>query len=206
MLEWEYEDPSQAEYFDIYRVVTTDGVPATAHAGRVSTVGGRLNKNGTYDYSWEDNGVNYDDTTTPLAPGVAYEYYVEARRDPHDPPSLSLASEQIKAYTHSGNIYPDLAVRGIDSDTYTIFPDRVYDIVTDVRNFSAFRQVTCQWQKYDTRSKKWTDLSYRDGADGELLHFEEATGSVAGDYRCRVEAVIYDEKVQKLSTVTAYCK
>ncbi|MBR4530117.1 MAG: hypothetical protein IKO80_07555 [Lachnospiraceae bacterium] len=204
MLEWEYEDPSQAEYFDIYRVVTTDGVPATAHAGRVSTVGGRLNKNGTYDYSWEDNGVNYDDTTTPLAPGVAYEYYVEARRDPHDPPSLSLASEQIKAYTHSGNIYPDLAVRGIDSDTYTIFPDRVYDIVTDVRNFSAFRQVTCQWQKYDTRSKKWTDLSYRDGADGELLHFEEATGSVAGDYRCRVEAVIYDEKVQKLSTVTAY--
>lgn len=194
---WEYDEPAKAEKFNIYRVIKVNGRESQMLVNTVNTGMGVKNDRGTYEYTYIDDGSNEDGTKTILKPGLEYEYYIEAVRSPYNPPSLSVPSERLTAYTNSDTEYPEIALSGINGSKLTIFPDRTYSIKADVTNKDRFTQLSYKWQKYDPK-KGWINTGR-----GASLDFDEASMDAAGEYRCRVEAIFYNETLEKLSAVSA---
>ncbi|MCR5291758.1 MAG: VCBS repeat-containing protein, partial [Eubacterium sp.] len=200
VLNWEYEDITKAEEFYIYRVTTVDGRESAILAGVIGATEGKKNDSDIYEYTFTDDGRNADGTKTTLKPGIEYQYYVEARRSFDNPPSLSMPSEKVSAYTRSKAEYPEISVKGVTDNKLTIFPDRSYEIQVNVDNKNNFEQVTYQWQKYDSM-KGWSDII--DNKTNKLS-IDDATVDMDGEYRCRVDALFYNEELDKLSAVTAF--
>ena len=198
VIDWEYDDPGQAENFNIYRVINVSGRESEMLVGTIGTSMGVKNDRGTYDFSFEDDGSNSDGTSTTLRPGLEYEYYVVAERDPLNPPEKSVPSERLTAYTHSESEYPEISLEGTNGDKLTVYPDKPYTIKAKVNNASSFTQTSYKWQKYDPK-KGWKDLK-----SGATLSFDKGTVDVAGKYRCRVDAVFYNSRLEKQNAVSAF--
>ena len=200
-LEWEYDDPNKAEKFNIYRIINIGGRESQVLAATIPTSGGVKNERGMYVFNYIDNGQNKDGSKTPLNPGMEYEYFLEAVRSQYDPPSDSVPSERITAYTHANVDYPEITVSGVTftDNKFTVYPDQGYTITANVSNSDKFQQVSCTWQKYSPK-KGWTD--FKKGAN--ILNLDDATADIAGEYRCRADAVFYNDQIQRLSPVTAY--
>ncbi|MCR5339444.1 MAG: VCBS repeat-containing protein [Lachnospiraceae bacterium] len=198
-LEWDYEDPQDADTFNIYRVTNINGKKTTILAGVIGTTAG-VEEEGTYRYTFIDDGTNDDGSSITLEPGFEYEYYIEAARDPENPPSLSMPGETISAFTRSDAEYPAISYSGITDNKLTVFPDRSYDIEVNIDNRDNFKQISYQWQKYDNK-KGWTDIK---GNKTALLSFDQASLDVAGEYRCAIDAVFYNKELQKQSVVSTY--
>lgn len=198
-LEWEYDDPSQAEKFNIYRIINVGGKESEVLAGSVPTSGGVVNDRGMHVFTYTDEGRNKDGSRTPLNAGMEYEYYIEAVRSPYDPPSESVPSEKITAYTHANVDYPEIEITGMLSNKFTAYPDQVYTLTAGVTNRDKFEQTPCTWQKYSPK-KGWTDIK----KDANILKIEKSTAEVAGEYRCRVDAVFFNDQLKRYSSVTAY--
>ncbi len=198
-LEWDYEDAG-IESFNVYRVTTVDGAVSEILAASVPGNSGVQNDDGSYTYSYTDDGTNADGSKVTLLPGIEYEYFVEAKRDRFNPPSLSMPSERIQAYTRSDVEYPDITVRGVTNNMLTVFPDRTYDIRINVNNSKEFLQLSYQWQKYD-KKQGWTDIK---GERKSSYTIEDANVEVNGEYRCRIDALAYDQQLLRQTSVRTY--
>lgn len=199
-LEWEYDDPSKVECFNIYRLLTIDGRTYDTLAGIVPSYEGIKNDRDSYTYTFTDDGINADGTTTAMKPGIEYRYYIEAEGNPDNPPYLSMPSDEISAYTHSDSEYPDISLVGVKDGTLTVYPDMIYNIKAQVNNLDKFDQVSYHWEKYDVK-KGFTEIK---NERTDTLCINSATADAVGRYRCRVDAIFYNDNLQKLSTVTSY--
>ena len=202
-LEWEYDDPTKAESFNIYRITKIGGKETTILAGVVGTAAGKKNED-TYSYTFIDDGKNDDGSRVILDPGVEYDYYIEATRSLDNPPSRSMPSETISAYTRSDGEYPEIVLKDtstnkeLTSNKLTIFPDRSYGIQVNVKNKNNFQQISYQWQKYD-KKKGWTKIK---NSNSDTFEIENATADMTGEYRCLVDAIFYNKELQKQSLVS----
>ena len=199
-LEWDYEDITRAGRFDIYRLHDINGRKAVLRVGSIGVKEGTKNEDGSYTYTFIDDGNTANSGKIELTPGTEYEYYVEAARDLSSPPPVSMPSETIRAYTHSDAEYPNIELKGLSGDKLIIFPDRTYDIQAKVLNAESFTFLSYQWQKYDIK-KGWKDIK---GNTTSVMSIENASMDEAGDYRCRIDAIYDDPELGKRSSVTAF--
>ncbi|MBR5405809.1 MAG: Ig-like domain repeat protein, partial [Oscillospiraceae bacterium] len=160
---------------------------------------GKVNYNKALStYSFIDKGTALNGSSITMQPDTEYFYCVEAARSLDEPPSFSMPSETIAAYTRADGDYPEIQLTGAYSGKLTVYPDRVYTIKANVTNAGAFRQLTYQWQKKDAKNN-WNDIQ---NATSDTLRIMKATHETSGDYRCRIDALA---KTSSLSTgVTVY--
>ena len=197
-LEWDYEDSSVAEQFNVYRISNINGRSAEVLVGSIFTGEGTVNTDGTYSYSFIDSGQSAGGKKITINPGTKYDYRVEASRGLTSPPPVSMPSETISAYSRSDAEYPEIVLRGVSGNALTVYPDRDYSITADVQNSGNFYQLLYQWQKKDNKNN-WKDIK---GANNQTLAITDTSSNDAGQYRCCIDAIYYNEERNEQSAVS----
>ena len=199
MLEWDYDNRNGAEFFNIFRLSNINGKQIYVLVDTVSVSSGSLNSDGSRSYTLEDTGKNANGGRIVMKPGVQYEYRIVAARDPSKPPCTAMPSEVLYAYTHSDGVYPEITVTGVTGNQLTVYPDREYTIGTVISNEDDFMYISYQWQKKGKTG--WTDLN---GETANTLEFRESNSDTGGKYRCRVDALAYNEEMDSQVGVTVF--
>ena len=199
-LSWTYNQ-SNPQAFDIYRY---EDYPVGGGEKLVGTVDGSdykimkdedgntlRDKNGhvVRGYTFEEDGLTAD---------TKYQYTMKVRTAKL--PGESISSPVIEARTDVGT-KPELS---LSADELSVYPDGTYNIkvnLADPENYQS--DISYQWQKYDTKNRKWEDI---DGCEKQILHFYNCSGKDAGTYRCRVNLVRKTEgNPQYISAFTESC-
>lgn len=189
-LEWKYEDPSIAEKFNIYRITNINGRDSAVLVGSVAASGGTKEDDGIYSYVFKDSGQCENSKNIIMNSGTKFDYSIEAVRSFAAPPSVSMPGDTISAYTLPDAEYPDIVLKGVENNKLTLYPDRDYTITADVQNADNFLQLSYQWQKRDSKNN-WKNIK---GGNTKVFEITNATSEDAGQYRCRIDAIYYNEE------------
>ncbi|MBR4627847.1 MAG: FG-GAP repeat protein [Ruminococcus sp.] len=199
MLEWDYDDSGKAEFFNVFRVSNINGKQVRILVDTVPASSGTLNSDGSYTYTLEDKGNNANGGRIIMNPGVQYEYQIVAARSPSSPPCVSMPSEVLYAYTHAEGVYPEISLTGVTNNKLTVYPDREYNIGAEIGNADDFLFISYQWQKKEKTG--WKDIA---NADSSILTISDPDADSAGKYRCRVDAMAFNEERNSEVGVTVF--
>ena len=197
-LEWKYEDPSIAEKFNIYRITDINGRDSAVLVGSVAASGGTKGDDGIYSYVFTDSGQSENSKNITMNSGTKFDYSIEAVRSFTAPPPVSMPGATISAYTLSDAEYPDIVLKGIENNKLTLYPDRDYTITADVQNADNFLQLSYQWQKRDNKNN-WKNIK---GGNTKVFEITNSTSEDAGQYRCWIDALYYNEERHEKSALS----
>ena len=211
MLKWDYDqsDLKTVEQFNVYRVTAVNGRRSEVLIGQISKTGfdndictRTYNDDGTITYSFIDSGQNLSnpDLHIELQPSAEYSYYAEAVRSINNPPPFSMPTETISAFTRSESDNLEIELSGVTDNKLTIYPDRKYSISAAVKNTQHFLSIGYQWQKKDSRNN-WKNIF---GATTDTLPFENPTSDDTGEYRCRIDAFVYNSDLNMQTCITVF--
>lgn len=141
-------------------------------------------------------------TDTGLSPYTEYKYQIQTESTYN--PKVSIYSEPISCRTKTTVGYPQLTVSGLitdgkDKGKLAIYPDAEGKAVVTVAEAEKYKSLSYQWQKLV--GGEWVNLpAYKKNE----LTIANASASDKGTYRCRVNAIYFDETSQKEFSISAY--
>lgn len=151
-------------------------------------------KNGDkYEFSFTDTG---------LSPYTEYQYQIQTESAYN--PKVSIYSEPLSCRTKTTLGYPQMTVRGLvedgkDAGKLAIYPDAEGKATVTVEAEEQYKSLSYQWQKYN--GSEWVDLpAYKTNE----LTITNASAADKGIYRCRVNAIYFDQTSQKQFSISAY--
>ena len=151
-------------------------------------------KNGDkYEFSFTDTG---------LSPYTEYQYQIQTESAYN--PKVSIYSEPLSCRTKTTLGYPQMTVRGLiedgkDAGKLAIYPDAEGKATVTVEAEEQYKSLSYQWQKYN--GSEWVDLpAYKTNE----LTITNASAADKGIYRCRVNAIYFDQTSQKEFSISAY--
>ena len=202
-LDWEYNDPSAIQAFNVYRVSSINGQDNSKTL--ISTIdahSGIPNADGTYSYSVTDFGQYQDGDG--LFPDTEYTYYIQSVNTKMLDP-ISIHSEYLKAYTHADIDAPEITLTNITDGKLTIYPDRSYSVQamvtkTDASSNIMYSDIAYQWQKKDS-NRHWIDLT---DETSDTLSVTDPAANLTGEYRCRIAMNAYDQTAKKQCHLTVF--
>lgn len=151
-------------------------------------------KNGDkYEFSFTDTG---------LSPYTEYQYQIQTESAYN--PKVSIYSEPLSCRTKTTLGYPQMTVSGLvedgkDAGKLAIYPDAEGKATVTVEAEEQYKSLSYQWQKYN--GSEWVDLpAYKTNE----LTITNASAADKGIYRCRVNAIYFDQTSQKEFSISAY--
>ena len=151
-------------------------------------------KNGDkYEFSFTDTG---------LSPYTEYQYQIQT--ESAYKPKVSIYSEPLSCRTKTTLGYPQMTVSGLiedgkDAGKLAIYPDAEGKATVTVEAEEQYKSLSYQWQKYN--GSEWVDLpAYKTNE----LTITNASAADKGIYRCRVNAIYFDQTSQKEFSISAY--
>jgi len=142
---------------------------------------------GTYYFSFTD---------TNLSPYTDYYYQIKAVRAAN--PKESIYSQPIVCRTKTEVGYPVIRIEGLEDGMMPVYPDADSTVVAVVENPEAYKALDYRWQKLV--DGQWANLAI---TSNELTISNAGTADI-GSYRCRVNAIYYDENTGKEYYISAY--
>ncbi len=187
-LTWSYD--KNVSGFQIYRYYdfpdgtgsyALDFVPFTAATDYDSDTG-------TYYFSYTDDG---------LSPYTEYTYQIQTVRA--TTPKKSIYSEPMSCRTKTEVGYPTINISGLVNGQLPIYPDADSTVTLSVDNPDSYNGLSYQWQKLIDGS--WTNISGKTDVE-----FTISNAGIADNitYRCRVNAIYYDESTATNYYISAY--
>jgi len=187
-LTWSYD--KNVSGFQIYRYYdfpdgtgsyALDFVPFTAATDYDSDTG-------TYYFSYTDDG---------LSPYTEYTYQIQTVRA--TTPKKSIYSEPMSCRTKTEVGYPAINISGLVNGQLPIYPDADSTVTLSVDNPDSYNGLSYQWQKLIDGS--WTNISGKTNDE-----FTISNAGIADNitYRCRVNAIYYDESTATNYYISAY--
>lgn len=144
---------------------------------------------GTYYFSYTDSN---------LSPYSEYRYQIKTVQ-PTDP-KYSIYSEPLSCRTKTEVGYPSTTTEGLnDSGMLPIYPDANSEATVKVANPKSYKSLSYQWQKLV--DGMWTKLS---GSEDATLSISNAGLADSTSYRCRINAIYYDEGAAQEYYISAY--
>ena len=200
VLDWTYST-GNPQGFDIYRYKDFPIGGGTELIGTVNGSDYKIMKDEEGNTLRDKDGHvvrGYSFTDTGLTADTKYQYRMKVRTSKL--PGESIFSPIIDARTDVGT-KPALS---LTSDDLKIYPDGTYNVkvtLDDPENYQS--DIDYQWQKYNTKKRKWEDI---EGCDKQVLHFYNCTPKDAGSYRCRVNLIrSVESNPQYISAFTEAC-
>lgn len=151
-------------------------------------------KNGDkYEFSFTDTG---------LSPYTEYQYQIQTESTYN--PKVSIYSEPLSCRTKTTMGYPKMTVSGLiedgkDAGKLALYPDAEGKATVTVASAEQYKSLSYQWQKYN--GSEWIDLpAYKTNE----LTITKASAADKGIYRCRVNAIYFDQTSQKEFSISAY--
>ncbi len=150
------------------------------------------------------NGDKYEFTYTDkgLSPYTEYKYQIQTESTYN--PKVSIYSEPISCRTKTTVGYPELTVSGLvkdgkDKGKLAIYPDAEGKAVVTVAEETKYKSLSYQWQKLV--GGEWKNMP---AFKTNELTIANASAADKGTYRCRVNAIYFDETSQKEFSISAY--
>ena len=141
-------------------------------------------------------------TDTSLSPYTEYKYQIQTESTSN--PKVSIYSEPISCRTKTTVGYPQITVSGLvedgkDAGKLAIYPDAEGKAVVAVAEEAKYKSLSYQWQKLV--GGEWKNMpAYKT----KELTIANASAADKGTYRCRVNAIYFDETSQKEFSISAY--
>lgn len=152
-----------------------------------------VRKGDKYEFTYTDKG---------LSPYTEYKYQIQTESTYN--PKVSIYSEPISCRTKTTVGYPQITVSGLveegkDAGKLAIYPDAEGKAVVTVAEETKYKSLSYQWQKLD--GGEWKNMpAYKT----KELTIANASAADKGTYRCRVNAIYFDETSQKEFSISAY--
>lgn len=149
---------------------------------------------GTYKFSYTD---------TNLSPYVEYKYQIQTVQAAD--PIYSIYSEPLSCRTKTDVGYPSTTIQGLNSSgILPIYPDANSVATVAVANPNndpnqKYKSLSYQWQKLVNGN--WSNIS---GSDSAALTISNAGLADSTSYRCRINAIYYDDAAAQNYYITAY--
>ena len=186
-LTWTYDRPVSG--FQIYRYYDFPEGSGSYRLKYVPFSAGKLNSDGTYSFSYTDEG---------LSPYTEYFYQIQTQSAYK--PYTSIYSEPLSCRTKTEVGYPDIKIAGLNEDgNLAIYPDAKGVAVAEVAEADKYKGLSYQWQRLN--GGDWSDIS---GAKTNSYTILNASSADNGAYRCRVNAIYFDNTSQKEFNISAY--
>lgn len=139
---------------------------------------------------------------TGLSPYQDYGFSIQVTRQ--TVPLKSARSALLLTRTKTDSGYPDIT---LSSNEILVYPDTPGTVSVNVTyegqpGTAVYKSVLYQWQK--KIDGVWTNLSQLSNYTTETLKLENSGIATAGDYRCRVYVIYYDEIRGDEYNITAY--
>jgi len=154
-------------------------VPFTAASGPV---------NGRYYFKYTDKN---------LSPYTNYTYQIQTVSAAR--PGTSIYSEPMNCRTKTEVGYPDITINGLVGEVLPLYPDALGTAAADVKEEESYNGLSYQWQKLIGNT--WTDIP---GQATKTLTISNAGTADVALYRCRVNAIYYDETAAQEYHISAY--
>ena len=152
-----------------------------------------VKKGDKYEFTYTDKG---------LSPYTEYKYQIQTESTYN--PKVSIYSEPISCRTKTTVGYPQITVFGLvedgkDKGKLAIYPDAEGKATVTVADENQYKSLSYQWQKLD--GGEWKNMpAYKT----KELTIANASAADKGTYRCRVNAIYFDETSQKEFSISAY--
>lgn len=152
-----------------------------------------VKKGDKYEFTYTDKG---------LSPYTEYKYQIQTESTYN--PKVSIYSEPISCRTKTTVGYPQITVFGLvedgkDKGKLEIYPDAEGKATVTVADENQYKSLSYQWQKLD--GGEWKNMpAYKT----KELTIANASAADKGTYRCRVNAIYFDETSQKEFSISAY--
>lgn len=152
-----------------------------------------VKKDDKFEFTYTDKG---------LSPYTEYKYQIQTESTYN--PKVSIYSEPISCRTKTTVGYPKMTVSGLvddgkDAGKLAIYPDAEGKAVVTVVDENQYKSLSYQWQKLD--GGEWKNMpAYKTNE----LTIANASAADKGTYRCRVNAIYFDETSQKEFSISAY--
>ncbi len=152
-----------------------------------------VKKGDKFEFSYTDKG---------LSPYTEYKYQIQTESTYN--PKVSIYSEPITCRTKTTVGYPQMTISGLiedgsDAGKLAIFPDSEGKAKVTVADEEKYKSLSYQWQKYV--NSEWVNLpAYKTNE----LTISNASAADKGYYRCRVNAIYFDETSQKEFSISAF--
>ena len=150
------------------------------------------------------NGDKYEFTYTDkgLSPYTEYKYQIQTESTYN--PKVSIYSEPISCRTKTTVGYPQMTVSGLvkdgkDKGKLAIYPDAEGEAIVTVADENQYKSLSYQWQKLV--GGEWKNMP---AFKTNKLTIANASAADKGTYRCRVNAIYFDETSQKEFSISAY--
>lgn len=150
------------------------------------------------------NGDKYEFTYTDkgLSPYTEYKYQIQTESTYN--PKVSIYSEPISCRTKTTIGYPQMTVSGLvkdgkDKGKLAIYPDAEGEAIVTVADENQYKSLSYQWQKLV--GGEWKNMP---AFKTNKLTIANASAADKGTYRCRVNAIYFDETSQKEFSISAY--
>lgn len=152
-----------------------------------------VKKGDKYEFTYTDKG---------LSPYTEYKYQIQTESTYN--PKVSIYSEPISCRTKTTVGYPQITVSGLvgdgkDAGKLAIYPDAEGKAVVTVAEEEKYKSLSYQWQKLV--GGKWNNMP---AFKTNELTIANASAADKGTYRCRVNAIYFDETSQKEFSISAY--
>ncbi len=152
-----------------------------------------VKKGDKYEFTYTDTG---------LSPYTEYKYQIQTESTYN--PKVSIYSEPISCRTKTTVGYPTMTVSGLvedgkDKGKLAIYPDAEGKATVTVADENQYKSLSYQWQKLV--GGEWKNMpAYKTNE----LTIANASAADKGTYRCRVNAIYFDETSQKEFSISAY--
>ena len=143
----------------------------------------------TYYFQYKDEG---------LSPYTEYSYQIQTVSATN--PKQSIYSEPMICRTKTLAGYPAISLSGLDDNgNLPIYPDASSTVEVSVASSASYSGLSYQWQKLV--DGVWSDLS---GKTDDEYTVSNAGTADNGAYRCRVNAIYYDNTAAQNYYISAY--
>lgn len=190
-LTWSYD--KYVSGFQIYRYYDFPDGNGTYRLQYVPFSAG-VKEGDKYVFSYTDKG---------LSPYTEYRYQIQTESAYN--PKVSIYSEPLSCRTKTTVGYPQMRVDGLiedgskDDGKLAIYPDANGRATVVVDKADQYKSLSYQWQKYN--GSEWLNLpAYKTNE----LTITNASAADKGIYRCRVNAIYFDQTSQKEFSISAY--
>ena len=146
-------------------------------------------ENGKYYFKFTDGDLN---------PYSSYIYQIQTVSATK--PTTSIYSEPMSCRTKTEAGYPVITVDQLDANgKLAIYPDANGMATVQIAKIEEYKSLSYQWQRLE--GNRWADIS---GQTTKTLTISNAGASDVTQYRCRVNAIYYDNATASEYYISAY--